>query len=165
MADPLSSSPNTLPPGMMSLDDAIKGQASLSQQPPKMTLGQMYDDYVAPPLTQIVSRLVPQSPFQMPGSFDPSAPSTGVAKLLVPQNLTEAGIAAATMGAGGLAGKAGMAGLKAGATRIGGAMLGGAAGTMLDEGEFGAGAAAKGAAQGLVAGVTGEAIEIGRAAG
>ncbi len=148
-----------LPPGIISMDDAISGQAGLSvrQRP---TVSQAYEDYVASPLTQIASRLLPQNPFQMPGSFDPSAPSTGPAKMLIPQNLTEAGIAAGTLGAGALVGKAGLLGGKAIASRIAGGTAGGALGGMLDEG-LSLGAGAKGAAKGALATAAGETIGAG----
>ena len=151
----------SLPPGVIELEDAIRGQIGLSANAGKPPAEQMYEDYVASPLTKLVSRVAPQNPFQMPSSFDPSAPSTGVAKMIVPQNLTEAGIAAATAGAGGLVGKVGMTGAKAAGMRIFGATLGGAAGKAAEEGEVSTGTLARGAGQGALAGVTGETIGTG----
>ena len=150
-----------LPPGVISLEDAIRGQQGLSQNAGRTSVGQMYEDYVASPLTKLMSQVAPQNPFQSPFSFDPSAPSTGVAKMVVPQNLTEAGIMAATAGAGGVAAKVGMTGMKAAGTRILGATLGGAAGKAAEEGDVSAGTLARGGGQGALAGVTGETIGAG----
>jgi len=161
MAETLPAGVTPLPPGVVSMEDAVRGQASMSGQAPRMNLGEMYSEYVASPLTQLVSKVVPASPFQNPLTYDPTYGTQAVAKTVVPQNLTELAIAGATAGAGGLAGKMGLTGAKAAATRIGGAVMGGMAGKAADEGDVNAGTLARGGGQGLVSGLTGEAIGAG----
>jgi len=143
-----------LPPGLVPLEDAISGQAGLTVQPRRPVVSQAYEDYVASPLTKIVSTVLggPSAFGQTMGGL--------AGRMLVPQNTTELGIAAATLGAGPVASKMASP-IARGATRVGAAALGGAAGALAGEGELSLGTAAKGAGQGAAAGLTGEAIGAG----
>ena len=141
-----------LPPGAVSLDDALTAQSGLSVKPKGSVISQAYEDYVASPLTQLVSNTLGG-----PSSFGQTVgPIAG--RMLVPQDSTELGIAAATFGAGPIAAKASSA-LGKGAIRLGAAALGGGAGALVEDPSIMG--AAKGAAQGAAAGLTGEAIGTG----
>ena len=154
-----------LPPGVVSLEDAISGQAGLTVQPRRPVVSQAYEDYVASPLTKLVGELAAQSPIgdvgaMIGGPEGRQAAGAGTGRLLIPQNTTEMGIAAATLGAGPIAAKLATPTARA-ATRVGAAMLGGAAGKAIGEGDLSLGTLAKGGGQGAVAGLTGEAIGAG----
>ncbi len=80
----------------------------------------------------------------------------GAAQFAIPQSPLEAGLMLGTMGAGGMAAKAGLKGAKAIGARVLGGMAGGAAGGAINE-DPGAGALT-GAATGLVSGAGGEVV-------
>ena len=170
-----------LPPGAVSMEDTISGQAGLTVKPQRPVVSQAYEDYVASPLTKMLGSLVGQG---MASGFSPALRQVGekgallggpegmqeagetVAKFLIPQNTTEAGIAATTLGAGPLVSKIG-SGVGRAAARVGAACLGGAAGSLAGEiggGDISLGTAAKGGAQGLIAGGIGEGIGAGLSA-
>lgn len=83
-------------------------------------------------------------------------PARSLAEMAVPQTPTDLAIMAGTLGAGGIATKAGLTGLKASATRIGGGTIGGTVGGAA-ESESPTGAA-WGAVKGLASSTLGEAL-------
>lgn len=133
------------------------------------TIGKAYKDYVADPLTAAV-----RYPFDLAGKLDVASGiktqeqadsrAGTFSKLLVPQNLTEAGIMLGSLGAGPIAGKIGGMALADGAsplvsklaaagTRVVGAGVGGGVGSAIESGDF-----ATGAEKGALAGVVGEGV-------
>src|SRR3990167_1875168 len=82
---------------------------------------------VASPLTKLVGELAAQSPIgdvgaMIGGPEGRQAAGAGTGRLLIPQNTTEMGIAAATLGAGPIAAKLATPTARA-ATRVGAAIL------------------------------------------
>jgi len=87
------------------------------------------------------------------------------AEAIIPQTPTQAAIMAATGGAGGLAARAGLGAWGAAGTRLGGSILGGAAGGAVDEEGSPVLGALTGAAQGLLGEAVGAGVSIARHAG
>jgi hypothetical protein len=111
-------------------------------------------------VTPYVAKAVPAIPFQNPLKYDPNYGTETLAKIIVPQSLTELGIMAGT----GLAGKGVGAAVKGAsaaarlwpvAGRVAGATAGGALGGSSEEG------AGVGALKGLAAGALGESTAYG----